>query len=63
MASSPGSLMKRVRARENFSRIPSDEFGMSRCIVVPPPGVALTFPLPPRSTHQTGQKRVLRLCF
>ena len=46
MASSPGSSMKRVRARAIFSRIPSDEYGMSRCIGVPPPGVALTSPFP-----------------
>ena len=51
--------MKRVRARE-FLRIPSDEFENVTVHRRPSPGVALTSP---RSTHQTGQKRVLRLCF
>ena len=62
MASSPGSSMKRVRARENFSRIPSDEFGVT-VHRRPSPRRRAYLPLPPRSTHQTGQKRVLRLCF
>ena len=46
MASSPGSSMKRVRARENFPRIPSDEFECHGASSSLPPASRLPPPSP-----------------